>query len=169
MLPLCVTFRRVAVSLRGPGQSPVLPLRMLCRATAFCRPLRPVLLLASFLRSRSPVVGVLGLCWMWRDVPFARQSPLPPGPQNRRTPSTTGPVRPYLEPPQRRPSSRIMRRAILNASESFVTTQWSTRPRSRTLGMKSYPIPYDRLGKHKPGRCRRQDHACRPSSFGAAG
>ena len=37
-------------------------LRMLRRVNAFCRPLRPVLLLVSFPRSRSPVVGVLGLC-----------------------------------------------------------------------------------------------------------
>ena len=33
---------------------------MLRRVAAFCRPLRPVLLLVSFPRSRSPVVGVLG-------------------------------------------------------------------------------------------------------------
>ena len=46
---------------------------MLRRVAAFCRPLRPVLLLVSFPRSRSPVVDVLGLCWMWRDVPFACQ------------------------------------------------------------------------------------------------
>ena len=46
---------------------------MLRRVTAFCRPLRPVLLLVSFPRSRSPVVDVLGLCWMWWGVPFARQ------------------------------------------------------------------------------------------------
>ena len=43
-------------------------LHMLRRVAAFCRPLRPVLLLVSLPRSRSPVVGVLGLCWMWRDV-----------------------------------------------------------------------------------------------------
>ena len=49
------------------------PLRMLRRVAAFCRPLRPVLLLVSFPRSRSPVVGVPGLCWMWQDVPFVRQ------------------------------------------------------------------------------------------------
>ena len=48
-------------------------LHMLRRVAAFCRPLRPVLLLVSFPRSWSPVVGVLGLCWMWQDVPFARQ------------------------------------------------------------------------------------------------
>ena len=30
-------------------------------------------LLVSFPRSRSPVVGVPGLCGMWRDVPFGRQ------------------------------------------------------------------------------------------------
>ena len=48
-------------------------LRMLRRVAASCRPLRPVLLLVSFPRSRSPVVGVPGLCWMRQDVPFARQ------------------------------------------------------------------------------------------------
>ena len=46
---------------------------MLRRVAAFCRPLRPVLLLVSLPRLRSPVVGVPGLCWMWQDVPFARQ------------------------------------------------------------------------------------------------
>ena len=46
---------------------------MLRRVAAFCRPLRPVLLLVPFPRWRSPVVGVLGLCWMWHGVPFARQ------------------------------------------------------------------------------------------------
>ena len=52
----CVTFRQVVVPLRGPGQSPGLPF-------ACCvGPLRPVLLLVSFPRSQSPVVGVLGLC-----------------------------------------------------------------------------------------------------------
>ena len=140
----CVTFRLLAVSLQGPGQSPLLPfaccvglllsvgrcscwchfrvrgaqlvcwggagcgrvcrlrvsgtqsaplcdipsgccsftgpwtvtrssLRMLRRVATFCRPLRPVLLLVSFPRSRSPVVGVLGLCWMRHGVPFACQ------------------------------------------------------------------------------------------------
>ena len=47
-----VTFRRVVVSLRGPGQC---SLRMLRRVAASCRPLRPLLLLVSFRRSRSPV------------------------------------------------------------------------------------------------------------------
>ena len=51
----------------GPWTVTCSSLRMLCR------PLRPVLLLVSFPRSRSPVVGVPGLCWMWQDVPFARQ------------------------------------------------------------------------------------------------
>ena len=46
---------------------------MLNRVAAFCWPLQPVLLLVSFPRSRSPVVGVPGLCWMWHGVPFARQ------------------------------------------------------------------------------------------------
>ena len=39
----------------------------------FCRPLRPVLLLVLIPRLWSPLVDVLGLCWMWQDVPFARQ------------------------------------------------------------------------------------------------
>ena len=60
-------------SFTGPWTVTRSSLRMLRRVAAFCRPLRPVLLLVSFPRSRSPVVGVLGLCWMWRDVPFARQ------------------------------------------------------------------------------------------------
>ena len=57
----------------GPWTVTRSSLRMLRRVAAFCWPLRPVLLLVSFPRPRSPVVGVLGLCWMWRDVPFARQ------------------------------------------------------------------------------------------------
>ena len=57
----------------GPWTVSRCSLHMLRRVAAFCRPLRPVLLLVSFPRSRSPVVGVLGLCWMWRDVPFACQ------------------------------------------------------------------------------------------------
>ena len=48
-------------------------LRMLRLVAAFCRPLRPVLLLVSFPHSRSPVVGVLGLSWMRHGVPFVRQ------------------------------------------------------------------------------------------------
>ena len=57
----------------GPWTVTRSSLRMLRRVAAFCRALRPVLLLVSFLRSRSPAVGVLGLCWMWHGVPFARQ------------------------------------------------------------------------------------------------
>ena len=45
---------------------------MLRQVATFCRPLRLVLLLVSSPHLRSPVVGVLGLCWMWHDVPFAR-------------------------------------------------------------------------------------------------
>ena len=60
-------------SFTGPWTVTRSSLRMLRRVAAFCRPLRPVLLLVSFLRSRSPVVGVMGLCWMWWNVPFARQ------------------------------------------------------------------------------------------------
>ena len=41
----------------GPWTVTRSSLRMLRRVAAFCRPLRPVLLLVSFPRSRSPVVG----------------------------------------------------------------------------------------------------------------
>ena len=57
----------------GPWTVTRSSLRMLRRVAAFCRPLQPVLPLVSFPRSRTPIVFVLGLCWMWRDVPFARQ------------------------------------------------------------------------------------------------
>ena len=43
--------------------------RVLHQVAVLCRPLQPVLLLVSFPRSRSPVVGVLGLCWL-RRMPF---------------------------------------------------------------------------------------------------
>ena len=59
-------------SFMGPWTVPRSSLRMLRQVAAFCRLLRPVLRLVSFPRSRSPVVGVLGLCWMWRDAPFGR-------------------------------------------------------------------------------------------------
>ena len=49
-------------SFTGPWTVTRSSLRMLRRVAAFCRPLRPVLLLVSFPRSQSPVVGVLGLC-----------------------------------------------------------------------------------------------------------
>ena len=60
-------------SFTGPWTVTRSSLRMLRWVAAFCRPLRPLVLLVLFPRSQSPVVGVLGLCWMWRDVPFARQ------------------------------------------------------------------------------------------------
>ena len=62
LLTPCVTFRLVVGPLRGPGRSPVLPFACCVGSLLFCRPPRPVLLLVSFPRSRSPVVGVLGLC-----------------------------------------------------------------------------------------------------------
>ena len=49
-------------SFTGPWTVTRSSLRMLRRVAAFCRPLQPVLLLVSFPRSRSPVVGLLGLC-----------------------------------------------------------------------------------------------------------
>ena len=60
-------------SFTGPWTVTRSSLRMLRRVAAFCQPLRPVLLLELFPRSQSPVVGVLGLCWMWHGVPFAWQ------------------------------------------------------------------------------------------------
>ena len=72
IIPLC-DIPSGCYSFTGPWTVTRSSLRMLRRVAAFCWPLRPVLLLVLFPRSRSPVVGVPGLCWMWRDVPFARQ------------------------------------------------------------------------------------------------
>ena len=70
--PLCDIPSRCCF-IMGPWTVTRSSLRMLRRVAAFCWTLRPVLLLVSFLRSWSPVVGVLGLCWMWHGVPFALQ------------------------------------------------------------------------------------------------
>ena len=59
--PLC-DIPSGCCSFTGPWTVTRSSLRMLRRVAAFCPPLRPVLLLVSFPRSRSPVVGVLGLC-----------------------------------------------------------------------------------------------------------
>ena len=59
--PLC-DIPSGCCSFTGPWTVTLSSLRMLRRVAACCRPLRPVLLLVSFPRSRSPVVGVLGLC-----------------------------------------------------------------------------------------------------------
>ena len=59
--PLC-DIPSGCCSFTGPWTVTRSSLRMLRRVAAFYRPLRPVLLLVSFPRSRSPVVGVLGLC-----------------------------------------------------------------------------------------------------------
>ena len=59
--PLC-DIPSGCCSFTGPWTVTRSSLRMLRRVAAFCRPLRPVLLLVPFPRSRSPVVGVLGLC-----------------------------------------------------------------------------------------------------------
>ena len=59
--PLC-DIPSGCCSFMGPWTVTRSSLRMLRRVATFCRPLRPVLLLVSFPRSRSPVVGVLGLC-----------------------------------------------------------------------------------------------------------
>ena len=59
--PLC-DIPSGSCSFTGPWTATRSSLRMLRRVAAFCRPLRPVLLLVSFPRSRSPVFGVLGLC-----------------------------------------------------------------------------------------------------------
>ena len=59
--PLC-DIPSGCCSFTGPWTVTRSSLRILRRVAAFWRPLRPVLLLVSFPRSRSPVVGVLGLC-----------------------------------------------------------------------------------------------------------
>ena len=59
--PLC-DIPSGCCSFMGPWTVTRSSLRMLRRVAAFCRSLRPVLLLVSFPRSRSPVVDVLGLC-----------------------------------------------------------------------------------------------------------
>ena len=51
---------------------------MLRRVAAFCRPLRPVLPLVSFARSRSPVAGVPGLCWMCASPVVENRELAPP-------------------------------------------------------------------------------------------
>ena len=63
-------LRRRCVDSKNSQMAPATTLR---RVAAFCRLLRLVLLLVSLPHLRSPVVGVLGLCWMWHGVPFARQ------------------------------------------------------------------------------------------------
>ena len=97
--PPRVTFRRVVVLLRGPGQSPVLPfaccvgsLRSVGRCgqySCWCR---------CCVRG-APSLVCRGLCWRWRDVPFARQrrpvvgvftsTPHPSPPATRPPPPTT--------------------------------------------------------------------------------
>ena len=78
--PLC-DIPSACCSFTGPWTVTRSSLHMLHRVAAFCRPLRPVLLLVSFPRLRSPVVGVPGLCWMWHGVPFSapprNQAPAP--------------------------------------------------------------------------------------------
>ena len=59
--PLC-DIPSGCCSFTGPWTVTRPSLRMLRRVAAFCRLLRPVLLLVSFPRARSPVCGVLGLC-----------------------------------------------------------------------------------------------------------
>ena len=54
---ICTPYRKCNLIKRTVTRS---SLRMLCRVAAFCRPLRPVLLLVSFPRSRSPVVWCVG-------------------------------------------------------------------------------------------------------------
>ena len=59
--PLC-DIPSGCCSFTGPWTVTRSSLRMLRRVAAFCRPLRPVLLLVLFPCSWSPVLGVLGLC-----------------------------------------------------------------------------------------------------------
>ena len=86
--PLC-DIPSGCCSFTGPWTVTRSSLRMLRWVTAFCRPLRPVLLLVSFPRSRSPVVGVLGLPPP-PPPPAWCQPPPPPPPHARSVDSCTG-------------------------------------------------------------------------------
>ena len=116
--PLC-DIPSGCCSFTGPWTVTCSSLRMLRRVAAFCRPLRPVLLPVSFPRSRSPVVGVLGLCWMWHGAPFACQRrPIigvlrmccpPPPPAVPRSQGARGPAAldaPFLDPSRPRATAR---------------------------------------------------------------
>ena len=63
--------------LTGPWTVTRSSLRMLRRVAAFCRPLRPVFLLASFSYWRGPGAGVLGLCWLLWGSFLGLHCPLP--------------------------------------------------------------------------------------------
>ena len=60
-----------------PWTVPRSSLRTLRRVTAFRRPLRRVLLVALFPRSRGPVVGAPGSCWWLRGVVLRWYGPVP--------------------------------------------------------------------------------------------
>ena len=79
----------------GPWTVTRSSLRTLRWVAAFCRPLRPVILLVSFPSSRSPVVGVRVLCWIWHGVPFVHQQR-----------PVVGVLRLCLQPPHPLPLSR---------------------------------------------------------------
>ena len=67
--PLC-DIPSGCCSFTGPWTVTRPSLRMLRRVAAFCRPLRPVLLLVSFARSRSPVVSTPPRTARWPEAPW---------------------------------------------------------------------------------------------------
>ena len=77
----CVTFVGL-LFLHGPWTVTDSSLRVLRRAAAFCRPLRPVFLLVSLLRWRIPGIGVLGVVLVgagvvsWLLLPSALRTPV---------------------------------------------------------------------------------------------
>ena len=162
-------------SFTGPWTVTRSSLRMLRRVAAFCRPLRPVLSLVSFPPSRSPVVGVPGLCGMWRDVPFARQrrpivgvlrmcwlSP-PPPPSAASHHSTSHRVHHDHSPVRVTADPRHHVRIVLRSGRRAVPGPWpcaQEQQKSRVRGRRGCPatrrrgnVPYAQMG----GRATRRE------------
>ena len=116
--PPRVTFRRVVAPLRGPGQSPVPSLRVLRRVAAFCRPLRPVLLLVSFPCSRSPVG------WCARAVPDVAGCAVC---------ASAAPTPPYFSPGNGLAAAEATTKPFLAFGQSFIFVRVITSPKAKPM------------------------------------